>query len=42
MAKSRHAREHLSKTLTPDGQPYYLFAEVLNVLAEGDMHVTLE
>ncbi|MET7543885.1 barstar family protein [Streptomyces sp. NPDC005507] len=35
------AREHLSKTLTPDGQPYDLFAEVLNVLAEGDMHVTL-
>ncbi|MDX3612501.1 barstar family protein [Streptomyces europaeiscabiei] len=35
------AREHLSKTLTPDGEPYDLFAGVLNVLAEGDMHVTL-
>ncbi|GHE00025.1 barstar family protein [Streptomyces alanosinicus] len=35
------AREHLSQTLTPDGQPYDLFAELLDVLAEGGMHVTL-
>jgi hypothetical protein len=35
------AREHLSETLTPDGQPYNLFAELLEVLAEGGMHVTL-
>ncbi|MEU0206036.1 barstar family protein [Streptomyces canus] len=35
------AREHLSRTLTPDGRPYDLFAEVLDVLAEGGIHVTL-
>lgn len=35
------AREHLSQTLTPGGQPYDLFAEVLDVLAEAGMHVTL-
>lgn len=35
------AREHLSQTLTPDGQPYDLFSEVLDALAEGGMHVTL-
>ncbi|WP_330286803.1 barstar family protein [Streptomyces sp. NBC_00576] len=35
------AREHLSRTLTPDGRPYNLFAELLDVLAEGGMHVTL-
>ncbi|MEV8479820.1 barstar family protein [Streptomyces sp. NPDC051173] len=35
------AREHLSRALAPDGQPYDLFAEVLDVLAQGGMHVTL-
>ncbi|WKX68662.1 barstar family protein [Streptomyces sp. XD-27] len=35
------AREHLSRALTPDGRPYDLFAEVLDVLAEGGMRVTL-
>ncbi|MCC3769163.1 barstar family protein [Streptomyces sp. UNOC14_S4] len=35
------AREHLSCALTPDGQPYDLFAEVLDALAQGGMHVTL-
>lgn len=35
------AREHLSHTLTPDCQPYDLFASVLEVLAEGGMDVTL-
>ncbi|MFI9586905.1 barstar family protein [Streptomyces sp. NPDC052236] len=35
------ARVHLSRVLRPDGQPYDLFADVLDVLAEGGMHVTL-
>jgi hypothetical protein len=35
------AREHVSENLTADGQPYNLFAELLDVLAEGGMHVTL-
>ncbi|MGW4694029.1 barstar family protein [Kitasatospora cineracea] len=35
------AREHLSQALTPEGQPYNLFAELLDVLTEGGMHVTL-
>lgn len=35
------AREHLSHTLTPEGRPYDLFAEALDVLAQGGMHVTL-
>ncbi|MFE1924256.1 barstar family protein [Streptomyces asoensis] len=35
------AHAHLSHTLTPDGEPYDLLAEVLEVLAEGGMHVTL-
>ncbi|MGW3208307.1 barstar family protein [Streptomyces sp. NPDC001135] len=35
------ARTRLSQALTPDGQRYDLFAEVLDVLAEGGMHVTL-
>ncbi|MGW7660702.1 barstar family protein [Streptomyces sp. NPDC054756] len=35
------AREHLSRTLTPDGRPYDVFAAVLEALAEGQMHVTL-
>ncbi|MET9662348.1 barstar family protein [Streptomyces sp. NPDC006510] len=35
------AHAHLSHTLTPDGEPYDLFAEVLKALAEGGMHVTL-
>jgi RNAse (barnase) inhibitor barstar len=35
------AREHLSQTLTPAGRPYDLFAEVLGVLVEGGIHVTL-
>nr|WP_243716086.1 barstar family protein [Actinomadura darangshiensis] len=39
--EAKTAREHLSQTLTPDGEPYDLFAEVLDVLAERGMHVTL-
>ncbi len=35
------AREHLSPTLTADGHPHDLFAEVLAALAEGGMDVTL-
>ncbi|MCG6498839.1 barstar family protein [Kitasatospora sp. A2-31] len=35
------AREHLSRVLTPDGQSYDLFTEVLDVLAERGMNVTL-
>ncbi|MBD0421731.1 barstar family protein [Streptomyces sp. TRM S81-3] len=35
------AQGHLSKALTADGEPRNLFAEVLEVLAEGGMHVTL-
>ncbi|MCP3756511.1 barstar family protein [Streptomyces sp. TBY4] len=35
------AREHLSQTLTPEGQPYDLFTAVLEALAEGGMDVTL-
>lgn len=35
------AREHLSETLTPDGQPYNLFAEILDVLGEGGMNIAL-
>lgn len=35
------AREHLSETLTASGQLYNLFAELLDVLVEGGMHVTL-
>jgi Barstar (barnase inhibitor) len=35
------AREHLSRTLAADGRPRDLFAEVLDVLAEGGMRVTL-
>ncbi|MFV2173100.1 barstar family protein [Actinomadura sp. LOL_016] len=35
------AREHLSRTLEPDGSPYDLFAATLEVLAGGGMHVTL-
>ncbi|MGV9313907.1 barstar family protein [Streptomyces sp. NPDC003691] len=34
------ARERLSPALTPEGEPYDLFAEVLAVLAEGGMRVT--
>ncbi|MFD7227814.1 barstar family protein [Streptomyces sp. NPDC059881] len=34
------AREHLSRNLAPDGRPYDLFTEVLDVLAEGGMRVT--
>ncbi|MFE7273819.1 barstar family protein [Streptomyces sp. NPDC057623] len=34
------AREHLSRVLTPEGRPYDLVALVLEVLAEGRMHVT--
>jgi hypothetical protein len=33
------ARRHLSRALRPNGEPYDLFAEVLDVL-EGRMHVT--
>ncbi|MFC1402233.1 MULTISPECIES: barstar family protein [Streptacidiphilus] len=35
------AREHLSRVLAPEGQSYDLFAEVLDVLTEGGMNVTL-
>ncbi|MFD0687295.1 barstar family protein [Actinomadura fibrosa] len=35
------AREHLSDRLTPEGRPFDLFAEVLDVLARGGMNVTL-
>jgi hypothetical protein len=35
------AREHLSQALTPEGQAYDLFGVVLDVLAQGGMHVTL-
>ncbi|MGW7069237.1 barstar family protein [Streptomyces sp. NPDC054855] len=35
------ARAHLSRTLTPDGRPYDLFAALLDALAEGGMRVTL-
>ncbi|CCK25718.1 hypothetical protein BN159_1339 [Streptomyces davaonensis JCM 4913] len=35
------AREHLSHVLSSDGHPYDLFALVLDLLAEGGMHVTL-
>ncbi|MFF3446992.1 barstar family protein [Streptomyces sp. NPDC002667] len=34
------AREHLSRLLTPEGEQYDLVALVLEVLAEGGMHVT--
>ncbi|MFJ2023959.1 barstar family protein [Streptomyces sp. NPDC087897] len=37
---SATAREHLAHVLTPDGEPYDLFAEVLDVLAEGGVRVT--
>ncbi|MFD8570481.1 barstar family protein [Streptomyces sp. NPDC059639] len=35
------AREHLSRTLTPEGEPYDLFTEVLEALTAGGMTVTL-
>ncbi|GAA4074438.1 barstar family protein [Streptomyces shaanxiensis] len=35
------AREHLSRVLAPEGESYDLLALVLEVLAEGGMHVTL-
>ncbi|MEV7597161.1 barstar family protein [Kitasatospora sp. NPDC089797] len=35
------AREHLSRALTPDGRSYDLFADILEVMAEGGMTVTL-
>ncbi|WP_262403633.1 barstar family protein [Actinomadura sp. CNU-125] len=35
------ARGHLSRTLTPEGEPDDLFALVLDVLADGGMRVTL-
>ncbi|WP_331769265.1 barstar family protein (plasmid) [Embleya sp. NBC_00888] len=35
------ARTHLSHALSPDGQPYDFLTEVLDVLADGGMHVTL-
>lgn len=34
------AREHLSRVLAPEGEPYDLVAEVLEVLDEGGMRVT--
>ncbi|MEV0489957.1 barstar family protein [Streptomyces atratus] len=34
------AREHLSRVLAPEGEPYDLVATVLEVLAEGGMRVT--
>ncbi|MFD8828151.1 barstar family protein [Streptomyces sp. NPDC059605] len=38
---SATAREHLSRTLTPEGLPCDLFAVLLDVLAQGGMRVTL-
>ncbi|MBT2458169.1 barstar family protein [Streptomyces sp. ISL-86] len=35
------AREQLSRVLTPGGQPYDLFTEVVDVLASGRLQVTL-
>ncbi|TGZ15387.1 hypothetical protein DV517_03600 [Streptomyces sp. S816] len=35
------ARAHLSRALTPDGDPYDLFTVVLETLADGGMDVTL-
>ncbi|GGV23706.1 hypothetical protein GCM10010277_03450 [Streptomyces longisporoflavus] len=35
------AHEHLSRALTSQGDPYDLFAEVLDALARGGMQVTL-
>ncbi|MGY3200618.1 hypothetical protein ACVW19_001133 [Streptomyces sp. TE5632] len=35
------AREHLSRKPAPCGRPFDLFAEVLDVLAEGGTHVSL-
>ncbi|WP_307824996.1 barstar family protein [Streptomyces sp. M2CJ-2] len=35
------AREHLSRKLAPCGRPFDLFAEALDVLAEGGMQVSL-
>ncbi|MES9540451.1 hypothetical protein [Actinomadura sp. NPDC000600] len=35
------AREHLSRTLSPEGEEYSLFSVVLDVLAERGMSVTL-
>lgn len=35
------ARGHLSRLLTPDGRPYDLIAETLDVLAAGGMQVTV-
>ncbi|MCF2527021.1 barstar family protein, partial [Yinghuangia soli] len=36
------ARAHLSRRLTPHGRTYDLFAETLQILAEGGMRVVLE
>lgn len=38
---SATAREHLFRALTPHGRPFDLFAEALDVLAEGGMQVSL-
>ncbi|MFI8261125.1 hypothetical protein [Streptomyces sp. NPDC085665] len=35
------ARDRLSRVLTPQGEPYDLFAETLDVLADGGLQVTL-
>lgn len=35
------AREHLSQIMTADGQPYDLFSDVVEVLTQGGMHVSL-
>ncbi|MFJ4467996.1 hypothetical protein ACIP2X_11050 [Streptomyces sp. NPDC089424] len=39
---SATAREHLSRRLTPDGRPYDVFAEVLDLLTEHGTRVGLE
>ncbi|MFF3013221.1 hypothetical protein [Streptomyces sp. NPDC057939] len=38
---SATAREHLPHVLAPDGHPYDLLAEVLDILSRGGMRVTL-
>lgn len=40
-ADAATARERLSRNRAPCGRPFDLFAEVLEVLAEGGMHITL-
>ncbi|WP_327130625.1 hypothetical protein OG311_03835 [Streptomyces sp. NBC_01343] len=39
--RQRTARAHLSHVVTPEGEPYDLVAETLDVLADGRLKVTL-